>query len=247
MRFEICVDSIEGVRAAHDAGADRVELCAGLLEGGTTPSLGAIRLARTVPDLRLHVMIRPRGGDFLYSDDELVQMTSDIAAARAEGADGVVFGLLLADGRIDQDRTAHLVAAARPMQVTFHRAFDLAEDPAAALAALIELGVERLLTSGQEESALKGLLLICDLIRRADGQIIVMPGGGINAGNVRLICRQSGCREIHFAALEPAESAMKFRRTNVPMGAFSGGKLGEYARTTTTRSAIRAVMERARS
>ncbi len=247
MRFEICVDSTEGVCAAHEAGADRVELCANLVEGGTTPSLGAIRMARTVPDLRLHVMIRPRGGDFLYSDDELAQMATDIAVAREEGADGVVFGLLLPDGRIDVERTAHLVAAARPMQVTFHRAFDLADDPVAALTALIDLGVERLLTSGQEDSALKGLPLITDLIRRADGRIIVMPGGGINPGNARLICRQSGCREIHFAALETIESAMKFRRFNIPMGAALGNKLGEYARTTTSRSFIRAVMERAQS
>lgn len=247
MRFEICVNSIDGVRAAHEAGADRVELCADLVEGGTTPSLGAIRMARTVPGLRLHVMIRPRGGDFLYSGDELAQMASDIAVAKEEGADGVVFGLLLADGRIDMERTAHLVAAARPMQVTFHRAFDLADAPVTALTALIDLGVERLLTSGQEELALKGLPLICDLIRRADGRIIVMPGGGINAGNARLICRQSGCREIHFAALEPSESAMKFRRFSVPMGAPNGTKLGEYARTATTSRAIRAVMERAQS
>jgi copper homeostasis protein len=247
MRFEICVDSMEGVRAAHAAGADRVELCAALVEGGTTPTLGAIRLARTVPDLRLHVMIRPRGGDFLYDDDEIAQMASDIAVAKEEGADGIVLGLLLPDGTIDAEKTAHLITAARPMQVTFHRAFDLAADPVAALATLIELGVERVLTSGQEETALKGLPLICDLIRRADGHIIVMPGGGINSGNARLIARQSGCREMHFAALQPSESAMKFRRFNIPMGAPLGGKLGEYARTTTNRTAIRAVMDRAQS
>jgi copper homeostasis protein len=247
MRFEICVDSIEGVRAAHEAGADRVELCADLVEGGTTPSLGMIRLARKVPALRLQVMIRPRGGDFLYDDDETAMMIADIAAAKAEGADGVVFGLLKADGTIDRERTGQLVAAARPMEVTFHRAFDLAENPATALDALVELGIERLLTSGQEETAMKGLPLITDLVRRADGRIIVMPGGGINAGNVRLICRQSGCREVHFAALEPAESPMRFRRTHVPMGALSDARLGEYGRTTTTRRAIRAVMERAQS
>ncbi len=247
MRFEICVDSIEGVRAAHEAGADRVELCAALVEGGTTPTLGAIRVARAVPDLRLQVMIRPRGGDFLYDDDEMAQMLADIAMAKAEGADGVVFGLLLPDGTIDIEKTKRLIDAARPMQVTFHRAFDLAADPVASLEILADLHVERVLTSGQEETALKGLPLICDLIRRADGRIIVMPGGGINSGNARLIARQSGCREMHFAALLPSESAMKFRRFNIPMGAPLGGKLGEYARTTTTRTAIRAVMERAQS
>jgi copper homeostasis protein len=242
MRFEICVDSTAGVKAAREAHADRVELCANLLEGGTTPSLGAIRLARAVPDLRLHVMIRPRGGDFLYSDDEVAEMEADIAAAKAEGADGVVFGLLLADGAIDLERTKRLIAAARPMAVTFHRAFDLAADPVAALEALIELGVERLLTSGQEATALKGLPLICDLIRRADGRIIVMPGGGINSGNARLIVRQSGCREIHFAALEQSSSPMRFKRPAVPMGR---AEHNEYRRTNTTTRAIRAIIERA--
>ena len=242
MRFEICVDSIAGVKAAREAHADRVELCAALVEGGTTPSLGAIRLARAVPDLRLHVMIRPRGGDFLYTDDEFAAMEADIAAAKAEGADGVVFGLLLADGRIDIARTERLIAVSRPMAVTFHRAFDLAADPVAALEALIELGVERVLTSGQEETALKGLPLICDLMRRADGRIIILPGGGINSGNARLIVRQSGCREIHFAAMEQSSSPMKFRRNKVPMGS---PESNEYRRTNTTKRAIRAIMERA--
>lgn len=242
MRFEVCVDSIAGVRAAHEARADRVELCANLLEGGTTPSLGAMRLARAVPELRLHVMIRPRGGDFLYNGDEIAQMEADIAAAKSEGADGVVFGLLLPDGRIDVETTARLIAAARPMAVTFHRAFDLAADPVASLEALIELGAERLLTSGQHATALKGLPVICDLIRRADGRIIVLPGGGINSGNARLIVRQSGCREIHFAAMETTSSPMKFRRASVPMG---GPEQNEYRRTNTTKRAIRAIMERA--
>ncbi len=247
MRFEICVDSTEAVRAAHEAGADRVELCSALVEGGLTPTVGAIRLAKAFSELRVHVMIRPRGGDFLYSDDEIEQMLLDIAVAKAEGAHAVVFGLLLPDGTIDVEKTKRLIDAARPMQVTFHRAFDLAADPVASLEALADLHVERVLTSGQEENAMKGLPLICDLIRRADGRIIVMPGGGITVGNARLIARQSGCREMHFAALQPSESAMKFRRFNIPMGAPLGGKLGEYARTTTNRTAIRAVMDRAQS
>jgi copper homeostasis protein len=243
MRFEICVDSTAGVRAAREAGADRVELCANLVEGGTTPSLGAIKAAHAVGDVRLHVMIRPRGGDFLYDNDEFAQMEADIVAAGEAGADGVVFGLLLADGRIDKERTAKLMSAARPMAVTFHRAFDLAADAQAALDTLIELGAERVLTSGQEETALRGLPLISEMIHRADGRIIVMPGGGINAGNARLIVRQSGCREIHFAALEPVPSPMKFRRTGIPMG--GSAPLDEYARSATTIQAIRTIMARA--
>ena len=243
MRFEICVDSIAGVRAAREAGADRVELCANLVEGGTTPSLGAIHAARTVRELRLHVMIRPRGGDFLYDDDELAQMAADIAVAKAQGADGVVLGLLLPDGSIDVEHTAHLVAAARPLAVTFHRAFDLAQDAIPALDALIALGVERVLTSGQEETAIKGAGLIRELIAHADGRIIVMPGGGINVGNARLVARQTGCREMHFAAREPTASAMRFRRPSIAMGGTAPAD--EYARTTTSVAAIRSIIERA--
>lgn len=240
MKFEICVDSCEGVRAARDAGADRVELCANLLEGGTTPSLGAIRRARTVTGIGLHVIIRPRGGDFLYSDDEFAEMTTDILAARDEGANGVVFGLLQSDGRVDAERSRLLIEAARPMAVTFHRAFDMAADPFEALETLIDLGVERVLTSGQEESVLEGLPLITSLHQRAGDRIIVMPGGGITARNVERITRESGVREIHFAALETREGGMRFRRD----GVFMGGALRapEYGRAATSLSLIREVM-----
>lgn len=243
MKFEICVDSVAGVRAAGDAGAHRVELCANLLEGGTTPSLGTIRRARMVTGIGLHVIIRPRGGDFLYDEDEFAAMAADIAAARAEGADGVVFGLLAEDGTVDRDRTRRLIEAARPLAVTFHRAFDMARDPLAALETLIELGVERVLTSGQEATALEGLPLIADLVARAAGRIVVMPGGGITPGNVARIVAGSGAAEIHFAALESAESAMTFRRPQV----FMGGELRapEYARAVTSAAQVRAVMDRA--
>ena len=150
MIFEICVDSIAGVRAAKEAGAHRVELCADLLEGGITPSLGMIRQARTIAGVGLNVMIRPRGGDFLFDDDELAIMRSDIETAKAEGADGVVIGLLTAAGEVDAARTRQLIALARPLSVTFHRAFDMTPDPFRALETLIELGVDRVLTSGQE-------------------------------------------------------------------------------------------------
>jgi len=240
MKFEICVDSCEGVRAARDAGADRVELCANLLEGGTTPSLGEIRQARSVSGIGLHVIIRPRGGDFLYSADEFAEMETDIQAAREEGANGVVFGLLLSDGRIDAARSRLLIEAARPMVVTFHRAFDMAADPFEALDTLISLGVERVLTSGQEESVLEGLPLITRLNARAGDRIIVMPGGGITPRNVERIVRESGVREIHFAALEAREGGMRFRRE----GVFMGGALRapEYARAATSLNLIREVM-----
>ena len=167
MICEICVDSVAGVRAAKAAGAQRVELCADLLEGGITPSLGMIRQARKVPGIDLNVMIRPRGGDFLFNEDEFAAMRADIEAAKAEGANGVVIGLLTAAGEIDVDRTRELVALARPLSVTFHRAFDVAAEPFGALETLIELGVDRVLTSGQEPTVLEGLPLIVELMKHA--------------------------------------------------------------------------------
>ena len=218
MICEICVDSVAGVRAAKACGRARVELCADLLEGGITPSRGMIRQARTVAGIDLHVMIRPRGGDFLFDDDEFAVMRADIETAKAEGADGVVIGLLTAAGEIDAARTRELIALARPLSVTFHRAFDVAREPFDALETLIELGVDRVLTSGQEASVLEGLPLIVELMQRAGDRIIVMPGGGITARNVERIVAAAKPREIHFAALEPVRSGMRFRRAHVFMG-----------------------------
>ena len=242
MIFEICVDSIAGVRAAKAAGAQRVELCGNLLEGGVTPSRGAIRQARTVTGIGLHVIIRPRGGDFLFDDDEFAVMRADIETAKAESADGVVIGLLMAAACIDVQRTRELIALARPLAVTFHRAFDMTPDPFEALETLIGFGIERVLTSGQEATVLEGLPLIADLVRRAGQRIIVMPGGGITARNVDRIVAAAKPAEIHFAALEPAPSSMQFRRQHV----FMGGELRppEYDRLDTSVSAIRAVIAR---
>ena len=176
MIYEICVDSVAGVRAAKAAGAQRVELCADLLEGGITPSLGTIRQARKVPGIDLNVMIRPRGGDFLFDDDEFATMRADIETAKAEGADGAVIGLLTTAGEIDATRTRELVALARPLSVTFHRAFDVAAYPFRAIETLIELGVDRVLTSGQEATVLEGLPLIVELMKRAGDRIVDHAG-----------------------------------------------------------------------
>jgi copper homeostasis protein len=244
MICEICVDSVEGVRAAKAAGATRVELCASLIEGGITPSRGMIRAARRVDGIKLHVIIRARGGDFLFSDDEFAVMAADIETAKAEGADGVVIGQLAADGVIDEARTKVLMALARPMAVTFHRAFDMTPDPFAALETLIGLGVDRVLTSGQEASVLEGLPLITELVKRAGDRIIVMPGGGITARNVERIVSAAKPREIHFAALELESGGMHFRRGHV----FMGGELRppEYDRLTTSQATIRDVMTKAK-
>jgi copper homeostasis protein len=238
--YEICVDSVAGVRAAKAAGAHRVELCADLLEGGVTPSRGIIRQARTVAGIRLHVIIRPRGGDFLFDDDEFAAMLADVETAKGEGADGVVIGILLADGTVDVERTRALIAASRPLAVTFHRAFDMTPDPIAALETLIALGVDRVLTSGQEATVLEGLLLIAKMIEQAGDRIIIMPGGGLTARNVGRIVATAKPKEIHFAALELAAGGMRFRREHV----FMGGELRppEYDRFVTSEATVRSVM-----
>jgi copper homeostasis protein len=240
MIFEVCVDSTAGVRAAKAAGAWRVELCADLMEGGVTPSRGMIRQARAIGGIGLHVIVRPRGGDFLYDDDELAVMRSDIETIKDEGADGVVFGLLTAAGEVDAARTRDLIALGRPLSVTFHRAFDMTRDPFQALDTLAALGVDRVLTSGQATSALEGLPLIAELVRRAGSRIVVMPGGGIGPGNIGRIVAAAKPKEIHFAALEPAAGGMEYRRPCV----FMGGELRppEYDRMTTSTASVRTVM-----
>ena len=243
MIFEICVDSVPGVRAAKATGADRVELCADLLEGGVTPSRGMIRQARAITGIGLSVMIRPRGGDFLFDDDEFTIMRSDIETAKAEGADGVVIGLLTAAGEVDMARTREMISLARPLSITFHRAFDMTPEPFRALDMLIELGVDRVLTSGQEASVLEGLPLIVELIKRAGNRIVVMPGGGITQRNVDRIVAAAKPHEIHFAALEPIASGMRFRRPHV----FIGGELRppEYDRLDTSAASVRSVIAKA--
>lgn len=241
---EICIDSVDGAIAAEQAGADRVELCANLLEGGTTPSIGLMETTIARTKLPVQVMVRPRGGDFLYSEVEVEIMLRDIAAAKAARAGGVVFGCLLSDGAIDAKLTERLIAAARPMSVTFHRAFDVSRDPVEALQTLIDLGIDRLLTSGQEPNALEGAPLIHRLIELAAGRIIVMPGGGITARNVARIVSETGVSEIHFAALREEPSGMGYRNPHV----FMGGELrpAEYARLVTTKASIESVLDATR-
>ena len=200
---EICVDSIDGVRAALAVRATRVELCSALLEGGLTPSFGMTKQAKAAAGpLGVHVMIRPRGGDFLYSDDEFASMKDDIAMLGELGVDGFVFGLLTSEGDVDIRRVTELTSLCRPAKITFHRAFDMAKDPLASLDALIDLGVDRVLTSGQAPGVLEGAPLIRDLIERATGRIVIMPGGDISARNVTRVVQETGADEIHFGAFE---------------------------------------------
>ena len=244
LTFEICVDSIAGVIAARDAGAQRVELCASLIEGGTTPSLGMIRRARAVGGIKVHVIIRPRGGDFLYSEDEIAVMEMDIDAAIDAGAHGIVFGMLNPDGTIDVELTRRLVERARPLPVTFHRAFDMTPDPFAALETLIALGVERVLTTGQEGHVLEGADTVAALVKQAGERIIIMSGGGITTRTAARFIAMTGVREIHTAALAPVSSGMRFRRPDVYMG----GTLRppEYDRLDTATADVAAIIGAAR-
>jgi copper homeostasis protein len=215
---EACVDTVESAVAAAAGGAGRIELCDNLVEGGTTPSIGAITLARDTLTIPVHVIIRPRGGDFLYGSREVDTMRRDVTAAQRAGVAGVVIGALRADGTVDGDVTARLIADARPLSVTFHRAFDLTRDPFEALDTLVGLGVDRVLTSGQAPTASDGAPLIADLVRRAAGRIGVFPGGGIRPGNAAALVAATGVTEIHVRAVAVRESGMSARRQGIPMG-----------------------------
>ncbi|HEY6497004.1 MAG TPA: copper homeostasis protein CutC [Trebonia sp.] len=200
--YEVCVETAEGVRAALAAGADRVELCADLAVGGITPSGGLIEWAAQAADGRLpvHVLIRPRGGDFVYDADEEDVMARDIRAAKAAGADGVVIGALTPGAAVDVALTARLIALARPLSVTFHRAFDETADPAAAFDDVLALGADRLLTSGGAATALEGAELIGKLVRRSGGKIAVMAGSGVTEHTAGEVVRRTGVGELHFSA-----------------------------------------------
>lgn len=216
---EVCANGVESCMAAQQGGADRVELCAGIPEGGTTPSYGEIKVARSVlTTTRLHVIIRPRGGDFLYSDLEVERMAVDIAVCRDLGVDGVVFGCLNADGTVNISQNRYLMECSRGMSVTMHRAFDRAANPEQALEDAIALGFDRILTSGQQPKALQGVDLLARLNRQAAGRIILMAGSGVTEQNIRDIYEATGLREFHFSGRESVPSAMKYVNSNLYMG-----------------------------
>jgi copper homeostasis protein len=210
MLLEICAFNLPAALVAQGAGADRIEFCAGPEEGGVTPSAGLIRGARELLRIPLYPIIRPREGDFLYSAEEFAVMMRDVELCRGLGCDGVVIGMLLADGRVDQLRCRRLVEAAYPMGVTFHRAFDRAADPFDALETIIGIGCERILTSGQRPVAMEGAELLHELVRQADERIVVMPGSGVRSGNIAELAAKSGAVEFHTSARVAGASAMQF-------------------------------------
>jgi copper homeostasis protein len=210
MIIEICTDDLATALAAQKAGASRLELCASLVEGGITPSFSLMQQVCKAVTIPVHVMIRPRGGDFLYSDEDFELMKADISHARKAGAAGVVFGILRNDGSIDRERCQELFELASPMKVTFHRAFDMSSDPFVALEEIIEIGCNILLTSGHRQTAEDGLELIRELVKRAGNRIEVMAGSGVNESNVMLL-HIAGVRAFHFTSRKKVNSSMHYR------------------------------------
>ena len=208
--LEIATSDFETTKSAVEGGADRIELCANLNEGGTTPCYGTIYQCRERFDVLLYPIIRPRGGDFLYTDDEYEIMLHDVKLCKQLGCDGIVIGLLNNDGAIDGIRTAALIEIAYPMGVTFHRAFDRCRDPWEAMEQLIEIGCERILTSGQQPTVNEGMELITELNKMADHRIIIMPGSGVRLGNIKLLAEKTGCKEFHSSLRSRTKTKMEF-------------------------------------
>ena len=218
IKIEICANSVTSALAAQEGGAYRVELCDNLKEGGTTPSFAQIALARKYLNIKLYPIIRPRGGDFLYNDLEFEAMKIDIKQCHTLGCDGVVFGILTKNGEIDKERCLELKHTAGNMGTTFHRAFDRCKDPFQALEDIIELGFERILTSGMENNAVKGASLIAKLIEQANGRISIMPGAGIRPDNLNKLIQLTKATEYHTTAKSIVKSSMFF--TDVRTGTF---------------------------
>lgn len=209
-KLEVIGFTIEACIQAQAAGVHRIELCDNVNEGGTTPSYGFIKAAREKLNIDLFPMIRPRGGDFLYSDEEFEIMKEDIKLCKQLGCDGVVFGMLNADGSIDKKRMSTLIELAYPLGVTIHRAFDRTADACQALEDVIEIGCERILTSGQKPNVMDGTDLIAQLIKQADERIILMPGSGLKSYNVAELAKKTGATEFHTSARADIEGKMSF-------------------------------------
>ena len=210
MKLEIIGFNIESCITAQQAGADRIELCAGPGEGGTIPSYAFIKEARKILQIDLYVMIRPRGGDFLYSDSDFEIMKNDVLLCKESGCDGIVTGILTADGKVDKARCEKLINLAYPLEATFHRAFDRVSDPFESLEDIIDLGFERILTSGLKPKAIESTSLLSELIKKSDERIIIMPGSGVNSENILSIAESTGAKEFHSSATFSKESDMKF-------------------------------------
>ncbi|XP_060551383.1 LOW QUALITY PROTEIN: copper homeostasis protein cutC homolog [Ruditapes philippinarum] len=217
--MEVCIDSVQSAINAEKGGAVRVELCANLMEGGTTPSIGMLKVIKATVKIPVFVMIRPRGGDFTYFQHEFDVMFQDLCMLKETGADGFVFGILNKDGTIEEKMCEKLLEYAKPLPCTFHRAIDMTRDISEALEKIISLGFGRVLTSGGDSSALEGLPVIAGMVKQAGKRIIIMPGGGINEKNLQRILEQSGATEFHCSARSSVTSQMTFQKQGISMGA----------------------------
>ena len=225
MLLEVVVYNIESALRAQQGGADRIELCDNPAEGGTTPSYGIIEAVRQNISMDVYVMIRPRGGDFYYSNYEFHSMKRDIYQCQKLSVDGIVLGILTPEGRIDKKRCKELIDIARPLKVTCHRAFDMTRHPFEALEDCIEIGFHRILTSGRQPQALAGADLIGELINKANGRIAIMPGSGVNENTVQEIVRKANCKEIHFSATAFREGGMIYKNEAIAgMGSDEGSE-----------------------
>ncbi len=240
LQLEICANAFASALAAQAGGADRIELCENLGEGGCTPSFGTLSMTRDHLRIPLYVLIRPRAGDFLYDARETELMLRDVEQCRRLGCDGVVIGALDADGGVDLNVCRELIAAARGMGVTFHRAFDAARDPRQALEDIIALGCERVLTSGAATSAEQGGAAIAAAVRQSSGRIAVMAGAGISAGNVAALVAMTGVRQVHASARGTTRSGMRHRNERL-VGLEPDWSATETVRVRELRAALDAI------
>ena len=238
--IEICLESVESVIAAEKGGADRVELCSDLFEGGLTPTIGTVKTALKKSNIKINVMIRPRGGDFCYSDEEFEVMLEDVRALKDTGVNGIVFGILTPEGDVDIVRSKELIELARPLPVTFHREFDMTRDPYKSLEDLINLGVDRVLTSGQEATVPEGADLLEELVKIAGDRIIVMPGCGITERNFPKLQEKIKAKEYHIYLPKEISSKMVYHPGHIYMGGLL--RQSEFTITHTSSQRVSQVM-----
>lgn len=216
--LEVCADSVQSAVSAQEGGADRIELCSGLVIGGLSPSPALFRQVRRYTDLKIRTLLRPRFGDFCYDDYEFQTLKDEVEMFRDLGADGVVIGVLNPDGTLNMEQMKELKDAAGSLKVTLHRAFDVCRDPCEALEQCAALGIDTILTSGQKSSAWEGRTLLSELSEQADGRVEILAGAGINPGIIRKLAEYTGIRAFHMSGKKILDSRMEFRREGVPMG-----------------------------
>ncbi|HNV52673.1 MAG TPA: copper homeostasis protein CutC [Tenuifilaceae bacterium] len=237
--LEVCANSVQSAINAQIAGAKRIELCENLFIGGTTPSYGCIKTTRERVDIAINILIRPRIGDFLYSDIEFEQIKNDILVAKQLGVNGIVCGILLPNGEVDTERTDELVELSKPLTFTFHRAFDFTPDPYKALEDIIKTGATHILTSGQKNKAADSVDLLYELVKKAANRVVIMPGSGINADTIKRIVN-TGANEFHMSGVKDVESKMIYRKENLTL---NGNSLPDYVNQISDVESIKMVVE----